>query len=67
MIRPQRKRQKEQQKMMSELQKGDDVITTAGIYGRIESIDDSSIVIKLESGGTMRVVRNAVSGKRPKD
>jgi preprotein translocase subunit YajC len=67
MIRPQRKRQKEQQKMASELQKGDDVMTTSGIYGRIESIDESTIVLKLESGATIRVVRNAVTGKRSRD
>ena len=67
MIRPQRKRQKEQQKMMADLQRGDRVITTAGIYGVIESIDENSIVLKLESGGTMRVVRNAIAGKTSTD
>ena len=67
MIRPQRKKQKEQQQMMSELQKGDDVMTTAGIYGRIESIDESTIVLKLESGATMRVVRSAIAGKRARE
>jgi preprotein translocase subunit YajC len=69
MIRPQRKRQKEQQKMTSELQKGDDVMTTSGIYGRIESIDENTgtIVLKLESGATIRVVRNAVTGKRARE
>ncbi|MBN1366939.1 MAG: preprotein translocase subunit YajC [Dehalococcoidales bacterium] len=65
MIRPQRKRQKEQQKLMTELQKGDDVITTSGIYGRIESVEENSFVLKLESGATMRVLRSAVAGKKP--
>ncbi len=65
MIRPQRKRQKEQQKMMEELKRGDDVITTSGIYGKIESIEETSFVLKLESGATMRVVKGAVAGKRP--
>jgi preprotein translocase subunit YajC len=67
MIRPQRKRQKEQQKMMSELQKGDEVITSSGIYGRIESVEENSFVIKIESGATMRVVRSAVAGKKPEN
>ena len=65
MIRPQRKRQKEQQRMMDELQKGDEIITASGIYGRIESMDESSFVIKVESGATIRVVRSAVAGRKP--
>jgi preprotein translocase subunit YajC len=65
MIRPQRKRQKEQLKLMEELKRGDDVITTSGIYGKIESVEETSFVLKLESGATMRVVKGAVAGRRP--
>jgi preprotein translocase subunit YajC len=65
MIRPQRKRQKEQQKLMEELKRGEDVITTSGIYGKIESVEETSFVLKLESGATMRVVKGAVAGRRP--
>ena len=65
MIRPQRKRQKEQQRMMEDLQKGDEIITASGIYGRIESMDENSFVIKVESGATMRIVRSAVAGRKP--
>ena len=64
MIRPQRKRQKEHQEMMKELGKGDSVITAGGIYGRIESVSDDSVVIKVESGATMRVAKNSVALKR---
>ena len=64
MIRPQRKRQKQQQQTMSELQKGDDIVTTAGIYGRIESVEEDTFTIKLESGATIRILRSAVAGKR---
>ena len=61
MIRPQRKRQKEQQKMMSNLQKGDKVMTIGGIFGTIESLSEDSIIIKVEGGTTMRVARSAVN------
>ena len=61
MIRPQRKRQKEQQQMMSNLQKGDKVMTIGGIFGTIDSINEDSIVIKVEGGTTLRVARNAVN------
>ena len=64
MIRPQRKRQKEHQKLIEELRRGDRVITAGGIYGVIESISEDSVVIKVESGTTMRVARNSVTLKR---
>lgn len=60
MIRPQRRRQKEHEQLMQELQKGDNVMTAGGIYGRIESISEDSVVIKVESGATMRVARTSV-------
>jgi len=65
MIRPQRRRQKEQQKMIEELQRGDEIITTSGIYGKIEAIEDNSLIIKLEGGATMRILKAAVAGKKP--
>jgi preprotein translocase subunit YajC len=61
MIRPQRKRQKEHEKMMQELQKGDRVVTAGGIFGTIESVREDSIVIKVEGGMTLRVSRNSVA------
>ncbi len=64
MIRPQRKRHKEHQELINELRKGDPVITTGGIYGQIESLSDDSVVIKIESGATMRVAKNSVALKR---
>jgi len=64
MIRPQRKRQKEHQQLIEELHRGDRVITAGGIYGQVESIDDESVVLKVESGTTIRVAKGSVAGKR---
>lgn len=64
MIRPQRKRQKEHEMMMQELQKGDRIITAGGIYGTIESVSEDSVVIKVESGTTMRVNKGSVALRR---
>jgi preprotein translocase subunit YajC len=64
MIRPQRKRQKEHQEMMQNLQKGDRVITAGGIYGTIDSLSDDSVVIKTEGGGMLRVARGSVAVRR---
>ena len=66
MIRPQRKRQKEHQQLMEELKKGDRVITAGGVYGVIESLSEDSIVLKIESGATMRVTKGSILGKRNK-
>ncbi len=64
MIRPQRRRQKEHQQLMAELKRGDRVITAGGIYGVIESLSEDSIIIKVESGTTMRVARGSVALKQ---
>jgi len=64
MIRPQRKRQKEQQEMTHNLQKGDKVITAGGIYGTIDSLSEDSVVIKVEGGTTLRVARGSVAVRR---
>jgi len=64
MIRPQRRRQKEQENMLGGLQRGDKIVTAGGIYGEIESIDERSIVMKVESGATMRIAKGSVLGKQ---
>ncbi len=66
MIRPQRRRQKEHETMTQELQRGDRVVTAGGIYGTIESLSEDSIVIKVESGQTLRVARGSVAARREK-
>jgi preprotein translocase subunit YajC len=66
MVRPQQKRQKEHDAMVRELQKGDRVITAGGIYGTVESVSEDSLVLKVESGATIRVARGSVIGRREK-
>ncbi len=63
-IRPQRRQQKRHQELMQELKRGDKVITTGGIYGIVDSLSDDSVVLKVESGGTIRVARNSIAGQR---
>jgi len=63
-IRPQRKRQKEHKQLVEELKRGDNVVTAGGIYGVVESISDDSIVVKVESGTTVRVAKASVALKR---
>ena len=63
-IRPQRKKQQEAQKMLQALQKGDKVITNAGIYGQIENIYEESFLLRTDTGSTIRVAKWAVVGKQ---
>ncbi|HEY86789.1 MAG TPA: preprotein translocase subunit YajC [Dehalococcoidia bacterium] len=64
MIRPQRKRQKEHQQLLEELRRGDKVVTAGGVHGVVESLSEDSVVIKIESGATMRVTRSSVVTKQ---
>lgn len=66
-IRPQQKRQKQQQSMLSELKRGDRIITIGGIYGEIEAIDEKTLVIKTESGALLRLVRGGVAMKQEQE
>jgi len=66
MIKPQRKRQKEQQELVQELRRGEKVVTTGGIYGQIESISQDTVVLRIESGATMKVARISIAGKQGK-
>ena len=63
-IRPQRKRQRRHQELMDALQPGDRIITIGGIHGKIESMTEENIILKVESGATMRMSRNAVAYKQ---
>lgn len=64
MVRPQRKKQKEQQELLSQIRKGDKVLTAGGMYGVIETSDQDTVVIKVESGALIRVARGSIIQKR---
>ncbi len=60
MIRPQMKRQKELRKYREALQKGDKVITTGGIYGRVDSIKDNYVIVEVDTNVRMRIDKSAI-------
>lgn len=61
MIRPQMKKAKDQKKFVEELKKGDKVVTTAGIHGRIVDMNESTIVLEVEGGSKIRFDKSAIS------
>lgn len=58
---PARKAQKEREKIQSELQVGQDIMTSTGIFGRITHITDSRVTIELDSG-KMTIHKSSVAG-----
>ena len=61
MIRPQMKKAKDHKKFVEELKKGDKVITTSGIHGKIVDMNDSTFLIEVESGTKIRFEKSSVS------
>jgi preprotein translocase subunit YajC len=62
LIAPQRKRQKELEKLQSDLAVGDKVLAAGGIYGRVVSIKEDRITLELDSGRLV-VHKSAIMGK----
>lgn len=60
MIRPQMKKQKEMNNYRSSLKRGDKVITTGGIYGRIYEVKDNHVTIEVGGDVKLKVDKNAV-------
>lgn len=65
-IRPQRKRQKEHAAMVAALSKGDEVVTTAGILGRVTALDDNYMVLNVADKVDMKFQRVHVHAVLPK-
>jgi preprotein translocase subunit YajC len=62
MIRPQQKKAKEQKKFIDNLQKGDKIVTIAGIHGRVHKLnDDNTLDIEISPGSYLKLERSAIS------
>jgi preprotein translocase subunit YajC len=60
---PMRKRQKKVQAMLSQLKKGDEVITNGGIYGRVSAVDESNqtVILQVADSVKIKISRNAIA------
>ncbi|MCT4555657.1 MAG: preprotein translocase subunit YajC [Pelagimonas sp.] len=62
LIRPQQKKMKEHQNMVSALRRGDQVVTQGGIIGKVAKVkDDNELEIEIAEGVKIRVVRSTVA------
>lgn len=66
MIRPQMKRQKEHRAMIEALAKGDEVVTSGGLVGRVTKLDDNHLRLEVASGVELQLQRSAVVQVLPK-
>ncbi len=66
LLRPQQKRQKEHREMVNHLEKGDEVVTSGGLLGKITKITDDFIAISIANGVEIKIQKQAVTSTLPK-
>jgi preprotein translocase subunit YajC len=60
-IRPQSKKQKETQRMLSALKKGDKIVTIGGIHGTIQAVKEQTVIVKVDEDTKLEFSRSAIS------
>lgn len=60
-IRPQNKKQKEEQKFRESLQKGDEVVTIGGIHGKVVDVKETTVMISIDSNVKIEVEKSAIT------
>lgn len=63
-IRPQRKRQKEHESLLSGIGRGDQIVTIGGFLGTVKEVRDDTFLIEMGEGVRVRILRSAVQTKR---
>jgi len=61
MIRPQNKKRKETEKMIAAIKKGDKVVTIGGLHGTVQSVKESSVIIKADDNVKLEFLRSAIA------
>jgi len=67
LIRPQQKRQKEHQKLVNAVKKGDKVITAGGLHGLVTQVKEKSIMIKIADGVRVELEKSSIGSVVPTD
>ncbi len=62
-IRPQQRQSRERKKMLAEVKRGDTIVTTGGIYGRVINVDGDDITVEIAKGINIKMVRSGISEK----
>jgi preprotein translocase subunit YajC len=62
MVRPRQRQLKEQQRQLSAIETGDEVVTAGGLYGTVKSIEDDELRVEIAPAIVVRIARRAVAG-----
>jgi preprotein translocase subunit YajC len=65
LIRPQQKKQRELTDWLKSLKKGDEVVTTGGVIGKISGLTDNIVTLEVQEKVRMKFLRSHISGKAP--
>jgi preprotein translocase subunit YajC len=65
LIRPQQKKERERQDWLKGLKKGDEIVTSGGVIGKISGVTDQVVVIEVQEKVRMKVLRSSITGKAP--
>ena len=65
LIRPQRRRQRAQEEMITSLRVGDEIVTAGGLYGDIRAIEGDEVHVEIADGIEVRIARRAIAGVMP--
>jgi preprotein translocase subunit YajC len=60
-LRPQQKRQKERKKLLESVKKGDKVVTSGGMHGIVEGMDDNTVLVKIADNTKVKMERSAIT------
>jgi preprotein translocase subunit YajC len=63
LIRPQQKQAKQHRALLETLKKGDDVVTQAGLIGRVHTVMDKMVMLEIASGVRVRVLKTSIQGR----
>lgn len=66
LIRPQSKRQKEHKAMIADLQKGEEIVTTGGMLGKITNIGENFVTLEISKDACIHIQKNSIQAIMPK-
>jgi preprotein translocase subunit YajC len=62
LIRPQRRRQAEQNALIRNIEVGDEIVTAGGLFGHVQGVADDELLVEIAPGTNVRIARRAVAG-----
>jgi preprotein translocase subunit YajC len=61
LIRPQKQKEKDHQKMLSAIQKNDDVVTLSGIHGTIVNVKEKTVILRIDENVKIEIEKNSIA------